>query len=62
MKYVFILVLLVIAGAGGLMGAVVVYRWINNMTETPRIMPGERVFSMPAGVIPRGGELIVSAC
>ncbi|PYN97599.1 MAG: hypothetical protein DMD91_17620 [Candidatus Rokuibacteriota bacterium] len=59
MKYVFILVLLVIAGAGGLMGAVVVYRWINNMTETPRIMPGERVFSMPAGVIPRGGELIV---
>src|SRR5207245_1617690 len=29
-KYVFILVLLVIAGAGGLMGAVVAYRWINH--------------------------------
>ena len=29
------------------------------MTQTPRIMPGERVFSMPAGVVPRGGELTI---
>ena len=48
MKYVFILVLLLIAGAGGLLGAVVVYRWIHNMTHTAKIVPGERVFAMPA--------------
>ncbi len=40
MKYVFILVLLLIAGAGGLMGAAVVVRWVHNMTESPRIMHG----------------------
>ncbi len=59
MKYVFILVLFIVASAGGLMGAVVVMRWIDNMTHTPRIVPGERVFAMPAGVVPRGGELII---
>src|SRR5204863_8241892 len=58
-KYVFILVLLIVAGAGGLMGLVVGIRWRNNMTQTPRLMPGERNFSMPAGVVPRGGELVV---
>src|SRR5207245_9366280 len=41
------------------MGLVVGIRWMNNMTQTPRIMPGERNFSMPAGVVPRGGELVV---
>ena len=59
MKYVFILVLLLIAGAGGLLGAVVVYRWINNMTHTAKILPGERVFAMPANVVQRGGELVI---
>ena len=59
MKYVFMLVLLMVAGAGGLMGAVVVMRWVDNMTQTPRVMPGERVFGMPAGVVPRGGELFL---
>ena len=59
MKYVFIVVLLIVASAGGLMGLVVVYRWSNNMTYTPRIMPGERIFVMPAGVMPRGGDLII---
>jgi mono/diheme cytochrome c family protein len=58
-KYVFILVLLIVVSAGGLMGAVVVMRWRDNMTETPRIVPGERVFAMPAGVVPRGGELLI---
>ena len=57
MKYVFILVLLIVASAGGLMGAVVVLRFTDNMTQTPRIMPGERVFVMPANVVPRGGSL-----
>lgn len=59
MKYVFILVLLIVAAAGGLMGTVVAYRWLNNMTLTARVMPGERNFSMPAGVIPRGGERLI---
>jgi mono/diheme cytochrome c family protein len=59
MKYAFILVLLIVAGAGGLMGAVVVYRFVNNMTQTAKIVPGERVFAMPANVVPRGGELVI---
>ncbi len=59
MKYVFILVLLIVAGAGGLLGAVVVYRWMHNMTQTAKIVPGERVFAMPANVVPRGGELVI---
>ncbi|MGH7388862.1 MAG: c-type cytochrome [Candidatus Rokuibacteriota bacterium] len=59
MKYVFILVLLIVAASGGLMGAVVAYRWVHNMTATARIDPGERVFAMPAGVVPRGGELFI---
>jgi mono/diheme cytochrome c family protein len=59
MKYVFILVLLILAGAAGLMGAVVVYRWIHNMTQTAKIVPGEKVFAMPANVVPRGGELML---
>jgi mono/diheme cytochrome c family protein len=58
-KYVFILVLLIVAGAGALMGGVVVYRWSHNMTETAKFVPGERVFAMPAGVVPRGGELVI---
>jgi mono/diheme cytochrome c family protein len=58
MKYVFILVLLVLAGVAGLMGAAVVVRWSNNMTQSPRVDTGERVFTMPAGVVPRGGSLL----
>ena len=59
MKYVFILVLLIIASAGGLLGLVVAMRWLSDMTESPRIVAGERVFAMPAGVVPRGGELLL---
>lgn len=59
MKYVFILTLLVVGAAAGLWGAAIVVRWNDNMTQTARIMPGERNFPMPAGVVPRGGELVV---
>ena len=59
MKYVFILVLLLVAGAAGLMGAVAAYRFVDNMTQTARIQPGERVFAMPAGVVPRGAQALV---
>jgi mono/diheme cytochrome c family protein len=53
-KYVFILVLLIVASTGALLGGVVVYRFVNNMTQTVRIVPGERNFAMPARVVPRG--------
>ena len=59
MKYVFILVLLIVGAAAGLFATVVVIRWNDNMTSTPRIMAGERVFAMPAGVVPRGGALLL---
>ena len=59
MKYVFILVLLVIAGAGALLGGVVAFRWVNNMSQTARILPGERTFSMPSGVVARGSAMII---
>lgn len=59
MKYAFMLALLVVAAAGGLMGTAVVVRFVDNMSETARVMPGERLFPMPAGVVPRGGELIL---
>jgi mono/diheme cytochrome c family protein len=58
-KYVFILVLLMVAGAAGLMGAAAAYRFVDNMTQTARIQPGERVFAMPAGVVPRGAQPLV---
>ena len=59
MKWVFVLVLLVVAAAAGVMGFAVVTRFGNNMTQSPRIVPGERVFGLPAGLVPRGGELTV---
>jgi len=60
MKYVFILVLLIVGAAAGLFASVVVIRWSDNMTQTPKIMAGERVFAMPAGTVPRGGSLVFS--
>jgi mono/diheme cytochrome c family protein len=59
MKYVFILVLMIIGGAGALLGGVVVFRFVDNMSQTARVLPGERTFSMPRGVVPRGASLIV---
>jgi mono/diheme cytochrome c family protein len=58
-KYVFILVLLIIASAGAVLGGVVALRWVNNMTQTARIVPGEKVFSMPSGVVARGASLVI---
>ena len=58
MKYVFLLVLLVVGAAAGLMGLNVGLRWLDNMTATPKVLPGERAFAMPVGSVPRrGGEL-----
>jgi len=60
MKYVFVLVLLLLGGVASVLGANVVYRWTHNMSDSPRIMPGERAFSMAPGSVPRGGELRLS--
>ncbi|HET7876061.1 MAG TPA: cytochrome c [Methylomirabilota bacterium] len=57
MKWVFLLVLLVLGAVAGLMGAFLVVRWSDNMTHTAKVLPGERAFAMPAGTVPRGGEL-----
>jgi mono/diheme cytochrome c family protein len=59
MKYVFLLVLLLVGAAAAAMGGVVALRWVDNMTQTPRIVTGERVFAMPTGVIARGGSVIL---
>jgi mono/diheme cytochrome c family protein len=58
-KYVFILVLMIVGGVAGLMGAAMAIRWVDNMTHTARIMPGERNFPMPPGVLPRGASMII---
>lgn len=58
MKYVFALVLLVVGVVAAVQGGILVMRWNDNMTQTPRVMPGERAFAMPVGSVPRaGGEL-----
>jgi mono/diheme cytochrome c family protein len=59
MKYVFLLVLLIVGAVAAAMGGVVALRWVDNMTQTPRIVTGERVFAMPTGVIARGGSVIL---
>jgi mono/diheme cytochrome c family protein len=59
MKYVFILVLLAVGGVAAVMGGVAALRWVDNMSQSPRIVPGERVFTMPAGVVARGGTPII---
>ena len=59
MKYVFILVLLLVGAAAAVMGGVAALRWTDNMTQSPKIVPGERVFPMPAGVVARGGMVIL---
>jgi len=59
-KWVFALVVLVILGAGLALAGVLVLRWRDNMTETLKIVPGEQVFAMPSGAVPRaGGELVI---
>ena len=58
MKWVFLFVLLLIGAAVLLMGGVLVVRWGDNMTQTVKVVPGEQIFAMPAGTVPRtGGEL-----
>jgi mono/diheme cytochrome c family protein len=58
MKWVFLLTLLLLGAVGAVLAGAVGFRWMNNMTASPRVMPGEYSFSMPVGSLPRnGGEL-----
>jgi len=57
-KWVFLFVLLLVGAAVLMMGGALVLRWTNNMTQTVKVVPGEQVFAMPLGTLPRsGGEL-----
>ena len=40
MKYVFMLMLLLVGGGAALMGGAIGWRFVHNMTESPRIVPG----------------------
>ncbi len=61
MKWVFLLCLLVVAGAGGTMLLVVGYRWVTSMQTDVKFVPGETTLAQPAGTVPwRGGELVVA--
>jgi mono/diheme cytochrome c family protein len=57
MRYVFVLGLLLVAAFGGLLAWDVGWRWSHDMFYSQRVMPGEMVFSMPAGSVTRSGEL-----
>ena len=58
MKWVFLLTLLLLRTVNAVLEKVVGFRWMNNMTVSQRVMPGEYNFSMPPGSLPRsGGEL-----
>lgn len=61
MKWIFVLCLLVVAGLGGVMGALVAYRWTTSMQADVKLMPGQMGLVQPAGTVPRsGGELVVA--
>jgi len=49
----------VLVAVGALLAGVIGYRWLNNMTQTAKLVPGERVFAMPSGVVPRGTRPII---
>ncbi|MGH7264995.1 MAG: c-type cytochrome [Candidatus Rokuibacteriota bacterium] len=59
MKWVFLLCLLVVLGAGGAMGGLVGYRWLTSMQADVKFAPGELPLAQPPGTVPRsGGELV----
>jgi mono/diheme cytochrome c family protein len=60
-KWVFLLSLLVVGAAAGIMGGVVVYRWITSMQNDVKLVPGQVTMSQPPGTVPReGAELVVA--
>jgi mono/diheme cytochrome c family protein len=53
---VFLLCLLVLTAVGGVLGAVVVYRWTTSMQADVKVVPGQLMLSQPPGTVPRGTE------
>jgi mono/diheme cytochrome c family protein len=52
-KVLFALAVLIVVAFGGVLALNVVFRWNHDMFHTQRVMPGEMIFSMPAGSLPR---------
>jgi len=61
MKWVFLLCLLVVGAAAGVMGGLVAYRWNTSMQNDVKLVPGQVTMAQPAGTVPReGSELAVA--
>lgn len=58
-RILFLLGLLLFGGVATLQLAALVLRWNTNMTQTERVMPGERDFPMPTGTVPRAGGALL---
>jgi len=60
-KWVFLLCLLVVGGAGALLGGLVAYRWGTSMQSDVKLVPGQITMAQPPGTVPRdGAELVVA--
>lgn len=61
MKWVFLLCLLVVGAAAGVMGGTVVYRWSTSMQNDVKLVPGQITMAQPPGTVPReGSELVIA--
>ena len=59
LRILFVLALGLCGAVASVQLGIIVLRWQDNMTATPRVQAGERTFAMPAGSLPReGGELV----
>src|SRR5262249_7228591 len=59
-KWVFLLCLLVVGAAGGVLAATVAYRWMTSMQADVKFVPGDLPLAPPPGTVPRsGGELVI---
>src|SRR5262249_14453515 len=61
MKYVFVLVLLLVGGIGGVQLTALVYRWNHDMIQSQVVKPGEMNFAMAPGSLPRTGSQLYYA-
>ena len=61
LRILFLLCLGLVGMGGAALGGTIAMRWLDNMTATQAVRPGERAFAMPVGSVPReGGELVFS--
>jgi mono/diheme cytochrome c family protein len=61
-KWVFVLCLLVVGAVGGVLGALVAYRWTTSMQTDVKVVPGQLMLAQPPGTVPRDAdtELVVA--